>query len=299
MHGLLEPSRWDDLRLFLTVLREGSFTGASRALRIEQSTVSRRVAALEETLEGVLFERTPSGLRSTELAERLRPHAERVETAVRGFAEEALRRERDVRGRVRLACTESMAVHVLLPHVLGDIRALHPKLDVDLVTGDVAVDLADREADLALRFFRPTAGDLVAKRIGSLSMGVLAHRDYAERRETHAAEALDWISLELPGTSTPHDAFLAKHVHAAPRMRTNSYLTQVEAVRAGLGVALLVRALMHVDPALVEFDLRLPPSRALELWLVAPRALRDVPRVAALWEFLEERLVALESWPWR
>ena len=77
-------------------------------------------------------------------------------------------------------------------------------------------------------------------------------------------------------------------------MRTNSHLAQIEAVRAGLGVALLARAIRQLDPALVELDLGLPPGPTLELWLVTPRTLAQVPRVRAVWDFLAQRLQSLE-----
>lgn len=288
MHTL-EPSRWDDLRIFLAVMREGSFTAAASALGVEQSTVSRRIASLETELGAGLFDRTPLGPRPTELAERLRAHAERVEAEVRAFADAASGHEREPKGRVRLALTESMAIHVVIPNVLRALREKHPELDVDLVTSDLATDLDRREADLAIRFFRPTQGDLVAKRVARMPMGVLARRDLAHRKR-RKPEAFDWISFEIPGVPMPDAAWLAAHVKVPPRMRTTSYLSQVEAVRAGLGVAMLVRTLLRLDPELVELDLGLPPGPVLELWLVTPSNLRDVPRVAAVWDFLEARL---------
>lgn len=295
MHDELEDLRWDDLRVLLSVMREGSFSAAASALGVEQSTVSRRIAALEQALGAPLFDRLRTGPRPTELAASLRPRIERVEAEVRGVLDGVRAQEPAVRGRVRLAITEALAVHVIIPRVLGPLRARHPELEVDLLTSDLAADLGRREADLALRFFRPTDGDLVAKRVAKLRTAVLAHRDY--EGVGRPTEALDFIALELPGIPSREEAFLAEHVRVRPTMRTNGYLAQVEAVRAGLGVALLARSLLALDDRLVELDLGLPEGPALDLWLVCPKSLREVPRVDAVWRALEDTLPALAEAP--
>jgi DNA-binding transcriptional LysR family regulator len=295
MHRLDDPARWDDLKVLLSVLREGSFSGAAQALGVEQSTVSRRIAALEAALQQPLFDRAPGGPRATELALALRQHAERVEADVQGLVDLAAAHRGAVEGRVRLALTESFAVHVVVPHALAALRALHPKLRVDLLVSERAVDLSQREADLALRFARPTQGDLVAKRVARLETAVLGHRRYLQGR-TPSARELDWIVLDLPGSLSPDGAYLAAQLpELEPALRTTGHLVQVEAVRAGLGVALLARSLLSLDPELTQLELGLGPGPTLEVWLVAPRSLSQVPRVRAVWEFLEKTMPLLEQ----
>lgn len=291
MHGQgLE--RWDDLKVFLSVLREGSFGLAAQALGVEQSTVSRRIAALEAALGAPLFDRLASGPRATDLARRLRTRAEAIEAQVLALADTARNEARVIDGRVRLALTASFAVQVVIPHLASELARRHPKLALDLIIDDHAADLARREADLALRFFRPRGGDLVTKRVARLPLTVLAHRSYLRKRK--GADALDWIVLDLPGAQLADGALLAQ-LGVEPRMRVTNHLAQIEAVRAGLGVALLTRSLQWLDSALVEVDLALPPFPSVELWLVVPRALRHVPRVAAVWSLLEERMPELEA----
>lgn len=295
MHDDLDGLRWDDLRVLLAVLREGSFSSAAVALGVEQSTVSRRIAALEQVLGGTLFDRVRTGPRPTELAASLRARLERVEAEVQGVRDGVRAHEPDVRGRVRIALTESMAVHVIIPRFVAPLRAKHPHLEIDLLTSDLAADLARREADIALRFFRPTGDDLVAKRVVRLRTAMLAHRDYPKLgRPLHE---LDFISLEIPGIPSREEAFLGQHVKVTPTMRTNGYLAQVEAVRAGLGVALLARSLLLLDPGLVVLDLGLAEGPVLDLWLTCPKSLRDVPRVDAVWRELEAALPMLERTP--
>lgn len=300
MHGMNElhgppgaSLRWDDLAVLLAVLRAGSFTAASEMLGVEQSTVSRRIAALERALGASLFDRLATGPRATELGERLRAHAERIEAEVHGLVDHARGEQREIRGRVRVALTESLAVQVVIPHLLGELRALHPQLDVDLVTSDLSADLGRREADVALRFYRPETGDLVAKRVATMRTAVLAHRSYPKRRSRSLASH-DWVALSLPGVRTADEALL-ESCGIEPRMRTNSHLAQVEAVRAGLGVALLTRSLLKLDPGLVVLPLELPALPSVELWLVTPRPLRTIPRIDAVVRFFERKLVVLES----
>lgn len=294
MHGTPEPLRWDDLRVLLCVLREGSFTKAAVTLAIEQSTVSRRIASLEESLGAPLFDRHGGPPRPTELAESLRERAERVEDEVLRFVDVARGHEREIRGRVRVALTEAFAVQVVIPHLLAELRTRHPHLDVDLHTSDFAVDLGRREADIALRFFRPTSGDLVAVRVATMPMAVIGSAAYLADKPARL-DALDWIAFQLPRVRSSEQEFHETVVKREPRMRTNSYLAQVEAVRAGLGVALLTRSLQRLDPNLVALPIDLPGAPSIDLWLVTPRALRGVPRVDAVFRYFEEKLRAFDG----
>lgn len=286
-------SRWDDLKVLLAVLRAGSFSAAARVLAVEQSTVSRRIAALEAELGALLFDRSADGLRATALAERLRGHGESVERELWALADSAQGVESPLSGRIALATTESFAVQVVIPHVLAPLSERFPALSVDLVTSDLSADLGRREAELALRFYRPTRGDLVAKRLARLPLAVMGHRRYLEgkRRE---ARAFDWVAVQLPGVGEREQEFLARHARVEPRYTVSSHLAQVELVRAGLAVAVLARSLSRFDPQLVELELGLPLGPAVELWMVTPRALRDTPKVAAIWQLLEELLLRLD-----
>lgn len=290
------PHRWDDIRLLLEVARAGSFTQAARRLGVEQSTVSRRIAALEESVGGLIFDREPgaaghTGRGITPFGERLILRAEQVEEGVLAFDDEASGHEVAVKGRVRLALTESMAIHIVLPSLLPLLRQRHPELHVDLLTGDTTADLGHREAEIAIRFFRPPTGALIAKRVARLSTAVIAHRSF---KRTRGSE-LPWVNVELRGIQTPEQLWLQRHVQRPPRLITNSYLTQIEAVRAGVGAALLTRSVLLLDAQLAELELELPAGPILELWLVSPASLRKVPRVAAVWDALEPALSALDS----
>ena len=281
--------QWGDLKLFLEVARSGSFSAASRAMGIEQSTVSRRMAAFEEELDAAVFDRKPNGTSLTELGEKVMLHAEAVEAELNALLDEASGHERDVEGTVRLALTESIAVHAVIPQVLPLLYEAHPKLSVTLDTSYEVADLGNRQAELALRFFRPHRGDLVAQRIAQMPTALVAHRRF---RQTPLAE-LPFIAVELAHTVPAEAHYLKRHVRQAPRLVTSSYVAQIQAVRSGLGVALLAKNVCQLDKQLAVLDLGLPPAPVLELWLVAPRSLRHVPRIAAVWAALEAGLAFL------
>jgi DNA-binding transcriptional LysR family regulator len=282
---------WSDLKLFLDVARAGSFTKASRLLGIEQSTVSRRIAALEAELGAPLFERLRRGSALTTLGEKLQRHAEAMESQLLALVDEASGHDREIEGAVRLALTESIATHAVIPRVLPALYQRYPKLSLQLFTSYEVSEMGHRHAEIALRFFRPRSGDLVAERIVLMPTALVAHKRY---RRTPLDE-LPLVSVHLEHMQVLEDEYLRQHFYQAPRLVTGSYVAQIAAVRAGLGAALLARSVQQSDAQLIEVGQRLPPGPVLELWLVAPRSLRHVPRVAAVWSALEAGLSFLNE----
>jgi len=284
MWAMQECMNWDELRLFLEVSRKGSFTKAAQALNIKQSTVSRRIAQLEDTLGYQLFDRKHARL--TPLGERVALGAKGVEEGVIAILDEVRHYEATPSGTVRLALTESLAVHVLLPSVLPALRERHPEIQLELKTGYELAQLNHREAEMALRFVKPQSGELVGKRIAQMPTTVLAHRKF---QHTHPDE-LPWVLAGFEEFSTSEEAWFEGNVGREPTLRTSSYLTQIAAVRSGVGAAILPRTLLQIDPDLVELGSDWKPGPILDLWLVTPEALRNVPRIRAVWEVLETEI---------
>lgn len=284
-------SDWDDLRLFLEVARSGSFTAAGAALGVDQATVSRRMAGLEAKLAAALFERRPQGSALTVLGEKVEQHAEAMEAQLHALVDAASGHEREIEGVVRVALTESIAVHTVIPRVLPKLFEAYPKLTVRLSTSYEVEELGHRQAEVALRFFRPESGDFVAQRIARMKTALIGHRRF--RRMPRA----DWpvIGAELGERQSLESRYLERHLRRPPQLVVSSYVSQIEAVRAGLGVALLAKSVLALAPQLVELDRELPAPPELELWLVAPRSLRDVPRIAAVWTALQEGLAFLDG----
>jgi DNA-binding transcriptional LysR family regulator len=284
--------RWDDVRVFLAAMRAGSFTKAAVELGTDQSTVSRRIASLEEALGVPLFERTRRAPLPTESAERLKDLAADVETALGRFADEATGLgSQKIAGRVKLALTEELAVHFVIPHVLPSLRAAHEALTLELLTSYRAADLVGREADVALRFFATQRGDLVGRRIARFSTTLVGSRTYARRGRRLDLQDLDWIAVELAGVATPESAWLETHVKRPPVLLCSSYQSQLAAIRAGLGVGVAPRALTTLDRGFVEVEPSTrPPMPRLDLHVVTRRAIRDVPRVRAVIDALVQHL---------
>jgi DNA-binding transcriptional LysR family regulator len=280
---------WGDLRVLLAVLRDGSFTAAAKSLGVEQSTVSRRVAALEQALGVALFERTRRAPVPTEAALRLRDAASRVESEFTRFCDEAQGLQSpSVSGRVRVATTDEVAAHVIVPRVLPALRARFPDLCVDLVTGYAAADLVGREADIAVRFFQTARGDLVGRRVARLPTVVLGSRRKAKSLRRTQLEALPWISVELAGLSTPESQWLAARVPRPPIMVCSSYQVQLAAIRAGLGVGVGPRVYADFERDFIALDDPAGALPTLDVYVVARRAIRALPRVAAVFEALSE-----------
>lgn len=287
---------WGDLRVLLAVLREGSFTAAAKSLGIEQSTVSRRVASLEAALGFPLFERTRRAPLPTEAALGLRDAASRVEAEFTRFCDEAQGLQRpSVSGRVRLATTDEVAAHVIVPRVLPGLRASHPELRVDLVTGYAAADLVGREADVAVRFFQTARGDLVGRRVARLATTVLGARSQARALRRAPLEALPWIAVELAGLSTPESQWLASRVPHAPAMVCTSYQVQLAAIRAGLGVGVGPRVYADLDPDFIALDDPRSGLPTLDVYVVTRRAIRALPRVAAVVDAVADSFAELTA----
>lgn len=248
------------------------------------------MAALEQAVGGPLFDRRSTGPVATTLGATLSPLAEEVERQARGVIETAATAGGAVEGRVRLAVTESFAAQVVIPLVLQGLLDAHPALQLDLVVDDRAADLARREADLAVRHFRPTTGELAIRQLATFQRGYVASEAYAKAAHGRRPQDLHWIVQHIPLGSYGDEAFLDAHVGRPARIRTTGHLALIAAARAGLGVAMLSRAQRLLDPTLVALELDLPAPSSVDAWLVAPLALRAVPRVAAVWAHLEATL---------
>ncbi len=276
-----DPWSWDDVRLFLAAWRTRSLTGAARALGVHQSSASRRLTALETALGARLFDRVREGLEPTELAHQAVGPAEAAEQAMHAFARAIAGTSGDLRGTVRLAVADGMDSLLVVPF-LSRFYEKFPDITLELVASASVMNLARREADLALRFVRPATGDLVCKRVARMQNGVWG-------TPTRVAEGLDcpWVDWD-EGQGAPEEArWMGRNLpRARVVLRTNRIEAKLAAARAGLGLAILPDAMGRQFPDLVRVEAEpIPPC---DLWLVAHRGLIDVPRVRAVWEFAEQ-----------
>lgn len=273
---------WSALPAFLAVLRTGSTAAAARALGVNQTTIARRIAALEAELGAVLFEKRPDGYRPTEKGLALRPRAEAVEREAAGIDALAGEWRRMLRGSVRVTTTDTMLTLVLAPAV-RDIQALHPGLGIELIAEDRFLDLARGEADVAIRAGggADQAG-LVRRRLPDSVWGLYCSADYARDAglPRHPSE-LARHRLVLGDASIARLAGLRWLEENAPvaavAIRCNTVPNLVASVRSGLGISALP-AIAAAEHGLVRC---LPEAAAFrgELWLLYPESLRQMPHV--------------------
>lgn len=285
---------WDELRSFLAIAREGTLTAAARRLGVRQSTMGRRLAALEAKAGVRLLERTPRGFHLTAAGQTALAEVERMEHAA--MAAERAVSGRDVRleGVVRLTTVSDFAPSVLMP-ALVDLAARYPGIVVELVADDRTFSLAAREADVAIRLARPRGQSLLGRRIGEISFGLYASMEYLA---AHSAAPLPGnegeghrliLSRDETGLYPELDVLAAMAPKAAVALRTDSRTSQLAAACAGLGIAVLGH---HVATGSGLVRLDSPPLPSREIWLVQHEDTRDTPRIRVVAETLVSRMRA-------
>ena len=289
MHAFNSPD-WDDLKVFLHAARGGSLGSAAKRLRVDQSTVSRRIARLESTLGIALFERLPSGLKVTEAGDRLLCHAERIESAFIAIREDVQGGDSQTAGRVRLATMEGIA-SLYLAERLARLHRMHPNLTVELLTSPQTVSVNRREADLFLSFFRPSGQGMVSERIGCFQLGLYGSQSYLDRNGTpeNASDLgrhsfITYIDdlIQLESVRWLDDIIKNPTVG----FHSNSMIAQMNAAAGGLGLVLLPSFAVSTRPDLVPV-LREKMSTTRELWINVHSDLRFVPRIRAVSNFLK------------
>ena len=286
---------WTLIRSFLAALDHGSLLGAARALQASQPTIGRHIAELESQLGLVLFERTGRGLLPSDAALRLAEPARAMEMAALKLARTATVGQSAASGSVRITASQPVAC-VLLPPVLAQMRQALPEVQVDLVASNGVSNLLRREADIALRMVQPDQATLIARRIGKVTLGAYAHRDYLRRRGT-PRQPQDLMSHALIGhdqLSDIVDGFAAMG-YAVQResfaTRTDDLIGYQELVRAGLGIGFVADYVARADPNLVGVlpMLKLP---TLPVWLVVHREIRTNQRIRQVFDFLAKAVPA-------
>ena len=286
---------WTLWRSFEAVVAEGSLSQAARRLGLSQPTLGRHVEALEQALGLTLFDRTLKGLKPTEAALRLYEPVTKAHGALGEARAIAEGQSVELAGSVRITASEMFSNYVL-PGLLQPIRAAYPDVALEIVPSDSAENLLMREADIAIRMFRPTQLDLVTRHIVDIPIVCCAHESYLDRRgrpETledlteHDLIGLDRSDLIIAGARS----FGLSVTRADFCLRTDSQTLGWELAKAGLGIgfgqANLVRRTPHMEVLLPQ--LRVPP---LETWLTAHRELFTSRRIRAIYDALSEALTS-------
>ena len=291
----MRDSNWNDLRVLLAVERDQRLAAAARRLGIDDTTVSRRLAALQDAAGQRLYQRLPDGrLDLTEAGQSLAALAERLERDLGAFELSAgTESGTGAAGVVRLTSVPFLVNRVLAPAAEG-LFARYPKLQLELIAEARDLSLTRREADMALRLARPKLGGLrvKARRVGRLAYAAFGPKGRGPRQ----AEKLPWITYEEASAHLPQARWMAAAIrkapsgHAAP-LRVNDVEAAHEAVAAGLGRSMLPRLSADRDPRLVPLaEAEMPAEASRELWLLVHGELQDLPRLKAVAQWIEESL---------
>jgi DNA-binding transcriptional LysR family regulator len=296
MHTMTENEpNWEWYRTFLRVLETGSLSAAGRAMGLTQPTVGRHIDSLETALGLKLFTRTFDGFAPTDVALELEPYAAGLATTAAALRRVASSHGSGVHGTVRLTASEVIGVEVL-PPILAALRREHPKLTIELVLSNKVDDLLHREADIAVRMFRPSQDALVAKRVGGVEVGLYAHESYLtahgvpksmEELSGHAIIGFDQENAFIRKLQDQFPAFS----RAAFALRTDSDLAHLAAIRAGFGIGICQSALAARDAAIVRV-LKTKFSLTMDTWIAMHEDLRESPRCAVTFAALAAGLSA-------
>ena len=272
---------WDDLRFSLAVAETGSLAAAARRLGVNHTTVLRRVNGLESKLGVRLFERLATGYAPTVAGTEAMAVAQTLGATVDTLERRLAGRDLRLSGPLRVTTVDTLAYTILMPH-LAAFRLEHPGIGLELVVSSAMANLTRRDADVAIRPAERVPETLVGRRVCAIACAVYGARDSAA-----SPQRGPWIGLDesLAGTAIARWLRTAVPADAAIACRVDSLLAAREAVRAGMGIALLPCHLGDDEPGLVRLGAAQPEVR-LDLWLLTHQDLRRTARVRAFLEFM-------------
>ncbi len=287
---------WDDLRFILAVRRHGSLGRAAKALALNKSTVSRRIAAIEGELGVELLERHPHGYELTAAGVAATTIAERIELLVNELVATIGDVDRAARGTVRVTCPAWFAQHVLIPE-LAEFRAAHPGLDVHLVTTDEVLDLGQRQVDIGIRNQRPTQQSLVVRKAGLIDFAMYAAPEYVARQGLPQARTdLERHQLIAYRDAVAYvDAYRwTNQFSERVAFRATDAASMLDAVAAGLGIGVLPCFLAARVPELVCLESVGPPQPE-SIWVVAHPDALAIERVRLVMAWIVQQFAVHAS----
>ncbi|HTR09592.1 MAG TPA: LysR family transcriptional regulator [Paraburkholderia sp.] len=273
---------WDDARIFVALHRERTLRAAARALDIDQATVGRRLAVLERTLGATLFLRTSNGYELTPVGRIAIRAAEAMEQSAHDLVRHTQGVDKRLAGEVKLSTTDALAQEYVVP-AIERLHARHPDVSVVLDTTTQVLNLAKREADIAIRTVRPRNPELLARRLASWEVGLFASPDYVRRRgepvlgERFAGHDLVVYQPFVAKIRVPSfvgEALTSGRIVA----RLNTNLTLRATLKAGLGISVIPVPMGERD-GLVRIWPDLSNDAPYEIWLVTHRDLRHTARI--------------------
>ena len=281
--------RWDDLRAFLVVARLGSFKAAGSQLGIAHTTVGRRISAIESRIGTRLLARHSKGMRLTHRGRELARRLGIMETTAGDIEQYLFGDNKDMTGTVRIAVTDGLATFWLMPQLIAFTRS-HPAVRVEIATVNSWGDLPSEDADIALRYARPTAGSMISSKVGRTHFALYGTKAYFDAfgmpqtvEELHRHALIENVNQRTNRALAKWQATLTT---APVAIAANAAATVLATVRAGGGIALLPTFFEAAAPELVMLDI--PLTLASDMWMLSHAKTNKTPRIRALLAFIAE-----------
>ncbi|WP_322894039.1 MULTISPECIES: LysR family transcriptional regulator [unclassified Yoonia] len=296
--GKLPSLDWSLVQAFLAVAETGSLSGAARHLGTSQPTLGRQIKQIEAQLGAELFHRQPRGLALTDIGAALIQPATAMRDAVQRIALTTAGRQASLAGNVRItASVSTSALH--LPAIIAQIRRLEPQIAIDLVPSDDSRNLLYREADIAVRMYRPTQIDLITQHLGDIKLAMFAAETYIAERgmPQSAADLMQHDFVGFDASPDIIDGFRAAGITVDRdffKTRCDDNIAYWELVRAGCGIGFAQAGVGRADSLVRELNLGFPLP-VLPVWLTAHEAMRQTPRIRRVWDLLAAGLRPLVS----
>jgi len=288
---------WDDLKYFLAVARTGTLRGGADSITVNHTTLTRRIAVMEERVGSRLFDRSKSGLGLTQVGEDLLPNAERVEQEMTAASRVIVGRDTQPTGTVYVTLPHGLAMTSLMEDFTA-FADRYPDITLHLnFTNDVR-DLTRREADVSLRVATDVTDDVVGRKLVQMSQAAYCSRQYAERVTDNQGKGLHFIGWHEPEEATTARWLSDSHYPKATlKHRVSELVPLITLAASGLGMAYLACNLGDRHPDLIRAPFQKPlPYRSI--WLLLHRDLRNTARVRLFVDFLAERVTARRNEFW-
>jgi len=285
---------WDDLRIFLALVRKGSIRAAAESLDVDNSTVSRRIRAFEKKLEVRLFERLPTGYTPTSAGEDMLDSAQQVEEEILALERRLLGQDTRLTGELRVTMPDLLGMKLLMPD-LATFTQTYPGIGLEINVSYEHLDLTKREADVAIRLTDNIPEHLVGQRLLQQATAAYASRTYLAQHNLVDAPADDLASLTWLGwddlVTYPKWVKESNFPTVPVRHRLNNAVLQLEAVKVGLGIGVLPCFIGDQESSLR----RLPPGRpklGKHIWLLTHPDLSNTTRVQTFLDFMARAITS-------
>ncbi len=284
---------WNRARAFLVTAEEGSLSAAARALGLAQPTLGRQVDALEQELGVVLFQRVGRGLKLTTSGLELLDHVRAMGDAAGRVSLSAAGQSQSIEGNVSITTSDVYAA-ILLPPVIAKLRQQHPGITIEIVATNTVSDLRRREADIAIRHFRPTEPDLIAKKIGDATARLYATPAYLKSignpTTPYGLKNAGFIGIDRSDTLIKGLNALGLNLRPDNFSILSENFTVVWAmVKQGLGISIIDATIGDAEPLVQQVLPNLAPI-TFPIWLVAHRELNTSRRIRVVFDLLAKEL---------